>query len=250
VRAFAPASISVSLTAPAAGSTVSGSVNVTASTAGPVTGVQFLLDGTNLGAQDTSAPWSVSWDTTTTTDGTHVLTARARDAGGNTVTSAPVSVTVHNASAGVFLLGDQTLYAGVDQNTAGTAEAFRTTAVASGTLTKLAAYVDASSTATTLDVGVYSNSNGHPGSLLAQGTVAPVNGAWNTISVPWAAVTSGATYWIALLAPSGTLRFRDRDCGCANPSETSAQTTLTTLPATWTTGIVYADAPASAYGTS
>jgi outer membrane protein assembly factor BamB len=251
VRAFAPVSIGVAVTAPAAGATVSGTVSVTASTSGPVVGVQFLLDGANLGAEDTSSPWSVSWDTTTTTDGTHVLTARARDAAGNTVTSAQVSVTVQNASGtGVLLLGDQALYSGLDSNSPGTAEAFRTTAVASGTLAKLAAYVDSSSTATSLVVGIYSDSSGHPRSLLAQGTATPTNGTWNTVSVSSTAITSGTTYWIALLAPNGTLRFRDRACGCANPSESSAQTTLTTLPATWTTGIAYKDAPASAYGSS
>jgi len=30
-----------------------------------VRGVQFKLDGANLGAEDTSSPYSVSWDTTT-----------------------------------------------------------------------------------------------------------------------------------------------------------------------------------------
>jgi hypothetical protein len=225
-------------------------VDVAASTSGPVTGVQFLLDGANFGLEDTVTPWSVSWDTTTAADGTHVLSAHAHDALGNTVTSSQVSVTVRNSSSGVLLVGDQTLYSGADSNSPGKAEAFRTTAVASGTLSKLLVYVDAASTATTLVVGVYSDLNGHPGSLLAQGSAAPANGAWNTITVPSAAVTSGTIYWIALLGPSGTLRFRDRACGCANPSETSAQTTLTSLPATWTTGTVYHDAPASAYGTS
>ena len=36
------------------------------------------------------------WDTTTATNGTHTLTARARDAAGNTTTSTPVTVTVSN----------------------------------------------------------------------------------------------------------------------------------------------------------
>ena len=32
-----------------------------------VAGVQFRLDGADLGAEDTSAPYSVNWDTTTAT---------------------------------------------------------------------------------------------------------------------------------------------------------------------------------------
>ncbi|HXG22698.1 MAG TPA: Ig-like domain-containing protein, partial [Methylomirabilota bacterium] len=51
----------VSLTAPANGATVSGSavtVSATASDNVGVVGVQFRLDGANLGSEDTSAPYS------------------------------------------------------------------------------------------------------------------------------------------------------------------------------------------------
>jgi len=61
-----------------------------------VVGVQFLLDGANLGAEVTTAPYTVNWNTTSATNGTHSLTARARDAAGNQTTSAAVSVTVSN----------------------------------------------------------------------------------------------------------------------------------------------------------
>ena len=55
----------VSITAPANGATVSGTVTVsaTASDNVGVVGVQFLLDGANLGAEDTSSPYSISWNT-------------------------------------------------------------------------------------------------------------------------------------------------------------------------------------------
>ena len=89
----------VAVTAPANGATVLGtavSVTATATDNLAVAGVQFLLDGANLGAEDTAAPYSVTWDTTAATSGTHVLTARARDTSGNTQTSAPVTVTVDN----------------------------------------------------------------------------------------------------------------------------------------------------------
>jgi hypothetical protein len=62
-----------------------------------VTGVQFRVDGTtNVGAQDTTSPYGETWDTTGLSNGTHSLTAVARDAAGNSTTSAPVSVTVSN----------------------------------------------------------------------------------------------------------------------------------------------------------
>lgn len=92
---------SVSLTAPAAGATVSGTVTVsaTASDNVGVVGVQFKRGGTNLGAKDTASPYSVSWNTTTAANGSQTLTAVARDAAGNTRTSTAVTVTVNNAPA-------------------------------------------------------------------------------------------------------------------------------------------------------
>ena len=89
----------VSLTAPASGTTVSGTVTVTANATDNVgvTGVQFQLDGTNLGSVVTGAgpTYRYSWNSTATTNGSHTLTAVASDAAGNTATSS-VSITVNN----------------------------------------------------------------------------------------------------------------------------------------------------------
>src|SRR5262249_18613675 len=72
----------VSLTSPTAGATVSGTITVSANASDNVgvVGVQFKLDGANLGAEDTASPYSVTWNTTTVTNGSHTLTAVARDA--------------------------------------------------------------------------------------------------------------------------------------------------------------------------
>ena len=89
----------ITLTAPSAG-TVSGTVTVSASASDNVgvAGVQFRLQGANLGAEDTTNPYSTSWNTTTVPNGSYTLTAIARDAAGNTKTSAPLTVTVSNTS--------------------------------------------------------------------------------------------------------------------------------------------------------
>jgi len=86
----------VALTAPTAGATVTGALSVTATATDNVgvAGVQFKLDGANLGAERTTTPYSVSWDTTTAAGGSHTLTAVARDAAGNSTTSSPVVLTV------------------------------------------------------------------------------------------------------------------------------------------------------------
>ena len=88
----------VSLSAPAANATVSNTVtvNATASDNVSVSSVQFKLDGANLGTADTTSPYSISWDTTTATNGTHTLTAVATDSSSNTTTSSSVTVTVSN----------------------------------------------------------------------------------------------------------------------------------------------------------
>jgi hypothetical protein len=91
-----------SITAPAAGATVSGTVTVTATASDNVgvVGVQFKLDGAVLGAEDlTSSPYTVSWNSTTATNGSHTLTAVSRDAAGNQTTSTAVTVTVSNVSS-------------------------------------------------------------------------------------------------------------------------------------------------------
>lgn len=90
---------SVSMTSPQSGSTVSGTISVSADASDNVgvTGVQFLLDGANLGAEDTTMPYSTQWNTSGAT-GSHSLSARARDAAGNQTVSSPVSVTVEQTS--------------------------------------------------------------------------------------------------------------------------------------------------------
>ena len=90
----------VAVTAPVAGATVAGTVSVSGGATDNVgvAGVQFKLDGVSLGAEMTMAPYAVTWNTTATADGPHVLTAVARDTAGNTATASAISVTVANAA--------------------------------------------------------------------------------------------------------------------------------------------------------
>src|SRR5207249_1981311 len=87
----------VTLTTPSSGATVTGVVTVTASASDDigVAGVQFLVDGGPVGAEATSAPYAFTWNSTTVSNGSHVLAAIARDAAGNQRT-AGVSVNVAN----------------------------------------------------------------------------------------------------------------------------------------------------------
>src|SRR5260221_10998756 len=88
----------VAITSPASGATGSDTTTVSASVSiiGSLTvsSVQFQLDGANLGARDTSAPYAVSWNTATAGNGPHTLTAVARALLGVQFTSPPVPVPV------------------------------------------------------------------------------------------------------------------------------------------------------------
>jgi hypothetical protein len=93
----------VTMTAPANGSTVSGTVPATASaTAGssPIASVQFQLDGANVGSALTAAPYSLSWNSKNSANGSHSLRAIATDTSNNSTTSAAVAVTVNNTTTG------------------------------------------------------------------------------------------------------------------------------------------------------
>ena len=92
----------VMLTSPTSGATLSGTVMLQAEASDDteVAGVQFKMNGTNWGAEDTTAPYVMAWDTTTATPGAYTLTAVARDAAGNTASSVSVQVTVTETEGG------------------------------------------------------------------------------------------------------------------------------------------------------
>jgi hypothetical protein len=88
----------VSMTAPANGTNVSGTVGLQASAAATapatVASVQFLLDGQPLGSPLASAPYTFNWTVGSTSLGAHTLSARVTDSNGNVATAAAVAVTV------------------------------------------------------------------------------------------------------------------------------------------------------------
>ena len=91
----------VSISTPANGATVSGTATIAASASDNVgvTRVEFYVDGTLL-QTIAAAPYTAAWNTTTASNASHSLTAKAYDAAGNVGASAAVSVTVNNVVAG------------------------------------------------------------------------------------------------------------------------------------------------------
>jgi chitodextrinase len=87
----------VQLTAPAVGSTVRGTVAVTANASDNVgvKRVEFFLNGALLGT-DTSAPYTINLDTTTQPNGSHSISARAYDAASRSA-SDTYRITIQNS---------------------------------------------------------------------------------------------------------------------------------------------------------
>ena len=194
----------VTMTSPAANASVAGTITVsaTASDNVGVAGVQFTLDGVNLGAENTAAPYQATWNSVSVTNGIHVLGAVARDAAGNLQT-ATVSVTVANdttaptvtmtspAANGATVIGTITLQATASDN------------------------VGVAGVQFTLD-GV---------NLGAENTAAPYQATWNSVSVTNGIHVLGAVARDA----AGNLQTATVSVTVAN--DTTAPTVTMTSPA-------------------
>ena len=98
-----------SITSPANGATVSGTVviNATASDNVGLTQMQILIDGSVVASNTNSTSLSFNFNTTTVPNGSHTILSKAFDAAGNVGTSSTVTVTVSNSGGTVTeLLGN------------------------------------------------------------------------------------------------------------------------------------------------
>ncbi|HSM88047.1 MAG TPA: Ig-like domain-containing protein, partial [Candidatus Limnocylindrales bacterium] len=88
------------VTAPANGATISGTVTVSASASDNtgVTQMQLLIDGTLVASNTSATALSFSWSTPSVANGSHTIVAKAVDAAGNVGTSSTVTVTVSNGT--------------------------------------------------------------------------------------------------------------------------------------------------------
>jgi Bacterial Ig domain len=249
----------VSLTAPAAGN-VSGTVAVSANASDNVgvAGVTFMLDGSSIAAEDTTSPYSINWDSTTATNGPHTLAAVARDASGNTTTSASVGISVNNVAsppppAGAVLFGNSSLtpFANADTNVPGAVEAFDVGTVTTGSLARMHVFLDAPLPPTLL-VALYADSAGAPATLLSSTSIVTPATGWNDVAFGPVAITAGTHYWVALLTPTGLAggpHFRVAKSGGAGLFVSAPS--LSAFPTTWPAGgTKNVDGPLAAWGSS
>ena len=90
----------ITFSAPANGATVSNTILLSVNATDNVCmgGVQFTVNGSNLGIEVTTSPYSISWNTTSVKNGSYAVAAVARDTSGNKATGS-VAVTVSNVVA-------------------------------------------------------------------------------------------------------------------------------------------------------
>lgn len=154
--------------------------------------------------------------------------------------------------SGTLLVGVSEQEPDEDGMVEGTPQAWRHTAIATGSVATLSVLFPPSNTGTEARVGLYSDAAGVPGQLLTSGTLLLARGGgWSAVKPsPRVTVTAGEVYWIALLATPGAggLRLYDRarsDGGTVSLQDTTPD--AGELPATWTKGSPFPFGPITAF---
>jgi glucose/arabinose dehydrogenase len=218
----------------------------------------------SLGSDTEAAPYtrtviakSVNTITAPSPQGAFLFTAWSDGLGASHEVTAPASGTATYTATFTEPPASETLLGGADvigshtsRSDAGHGETYRFTAARSGAANALRLYLDASSTASKVVLGLYGELAGEPAALLGTGTItAPRAGEWNAAQLATPVpLVAGTNYWFALLNPAdatGTLAWRDRAGGTGGPERGSASHTLTALPAVWAIGGRWSDGPVS-----
>ena len=212
-----PNAPTVSLTAPTGGASFLSPALITlaataAGNAGGITNVEFFA-GTNRLAGDASAPYSFKWPNVPI--GTYQLAARATDATGQSVTSAPVTITVVAPDSRPVIgnpsEGNTADY--ITDSSGAWINACRFQCVGTRTLTALKAKVGAITGK--YQCAIYADSGGVPAALLgATSEITPGTNGWHTFSLRSALVaTNGNYYWLAIWSNDTNARVNADDTG-------------------------------------
>jgi hypothetical protein len=144
------------------------------------------------------------------------------------------------ATAGAATVGTTIVFPPVTSNAQGAAQAYRFTAESSGPVDRLSIYLDGTSTADEVEVGLYSGSASSAGTLRARCVISsPQPNAWNRCTFTGYSLTAGAYYWLALLQPSssnGSMRYREGQLFGGPTTYLSESKSLSSLPSSWTSG--------------
>jgi hypothetical protein len=143
-----------------------------------------------------------------------------------------------STSSASGFVGNSVIESSLDASAVGEPEATQFTATATGVVSTLSIYLDASSAAQTFELGIYGDASGVPGALLAKGSGTATNGAWDSVSISAVTISAGTPYWLARLAVSGGPIVTRGAMSATNPDRTDTRSS-STLPATYSPGASY-----------
>jgi PKD repeat protein len=130
----------------------------------------------------------------------------------------------------------------------GNAVAYQAITSNTNVTTQLNIYLDATTLATDVKIGIYNDNKGHPGSILAKADLINPKSGVNTVTVPAVKLTAGKPYWLAVVGVNGNISLRGRANANAALMETTASSTLKILPGNWSSGSTMNDGPFSMFG--
>jgi hypothetical protein len=194
------------------GATVNRTVTLSASASttggASVKQVDFLIDGTIVGTA-TASPFTVSWDSTTVSDGNHALTGTVTDSQSQTGTSAAVTIAVKNNPVFSATLASAQISPAPSSSATGTASL--TVKLASGAISGKVTVSGVTATAVTINEAFAGATGAGVITLAANGATA---GEWDVpagallTADQMTALLQGKLYVIATSAanPAGEIR--------------------------------------------
>ena len=156
--------------------------------------------------------------------------------------------TFSTAPAGLAtLVGDESVETQRMTLPAGHAVLYQYVATHSGQASVIRLYLDAGSATPVLRVALYSDQDGAPGTILAQGSAPGLVPGWVSISIPPVSLLESKRYWIGVLAPFGGGSLNLRQTLSGGSSMASVQTSLAAFPQPFLPGPAAAQSPLSVY---
>jgi len=124
-----------------------------------------------------------------------------------TNTPTPVPTFTPTPTSSVITIGETNILTTDDTGNANILVAQQAVLSESATIESLSFYV--ATTGGQLRLGIYSNNNGNPGTLLAQtAAFTPTTAGWNTQNVQAPVLLPPGTYWLTFLPQSNTMHYR------------------------------------------
>ena len=228
----------VSMTSPGMDATLTGTVTLSASASDNVgvASVQFLLDGAPLGSAITGSSYTMPWDSSSVAAGTHILSAQAKDAAGNTSTAGSVTITTYVAPLPTVISGVVSSVTGSSTATVSwNTDQMSTSQVAFGTTSVYGANTTLDPAMVTVHSAVLASLKA--GTLYHYQVISTDSSGLQTVSPDQTFITPAGTATVTLPAATANWQFDAGSGATATDSSGNGHTgTLVKAPG-WATGV-------------